>query len=172
LVTNNDKWAQAARMFANHGRTKKYEHDIEGVNSRLDALQAAILKVKLRHIDQWTESRQRNAYRYNAALESAGVGTPEELGNVRAVYHLYVVRVPAGRRDQFQEALKAAAIDTGIHYPIALPYLNAYRYLRHSETDFPNALRASREIVSLPMFPELTEEQTDYVAKHVKEALS
>jgi dTDP-4-amino-4,6-dideoxygalactose transaminase len=172
LVTNNADWANAARMFANHGRTKKYDHDLEGVNSRLDGIQAAILSVKLRHIEQWTESRRQNAYRYNAALKGISVGTPEELEGVRAVYHLYVVRVPAGRREQFQESLKAAGIDTGIHYPIALPYLNAYQHLGHSEADFPNALKASREIVSLPMFPELSEEQTDYVAACVKEALS
>ena len=95
LVTNNAEWATAARMFANHGRTKKYDHDLEGVNSRLDGLQAAILSVKLRHIEQWTESRRQNAYRYNAALKGTGVVTPEELDDVRAVYHLYVVRVPA-----------------------------------------------------------------------------
>jgi dTDP-4-amino-4,6-dideoxygalactose transaminase len=97
------------------------------------------------------------------------VETPEELEGVRAVYHLYIVRVPAGRREQFQESLKAAGIDTGIHYPIALPYLNAYRHLGHSEADFPNALEASREIVSLPMFPELTEDQVRYVAERVHE---
>jgi len=171
LVTNNPDWATAARMFANHGRTKKYDHDLEGVNSRLDGLQAAILNVKLRHIERWTESRRTNAYRYNAALKGTGVGTPEELDGVRAVYHLYVVRVPAGRREQLQASLKAAGIDTGIHYPIALPYLNAYRHLGHSAADFPHALKASQEIVSLPMFPELTEEQTDYVARRVKEAL-
>jgi len=169
LVTNNVEWANAARMFANHGRTKKYDHDLEGINSRLDGIQAAILTVKLRHIEQWTESRRQNAYRYNAALKGTGLGTPEELEGVRAVYHLYIVRVPAGRREQFQEALKAAGIDTGIHYPIALPYLNAYRYLGHSEADFPNALKASQEIVSLPMFPELNEEQTAYVAGRIKE---
>ena len=98
LVTNNAEWATAARMFANHGRTKKYDHDLEGINSRLDGLQAAILTVKLRYIEEWTESRRRNAYRYNAAIKKAGVVTPEELPDVRAVYHLYVVRVPAEQR--------------------------------------------------------------------------
>ena len=133
------------------------------------ALQAAILSVKLRYIEQWTESRRRNAYAYNAALKGAAVGTPEELEDVRAVYHLYIVRVPAGRREQFQESLKAAGIDTGIHYPIALPYLNAYRHLGHSRGGLPESARASREIVSLPMFPELTEEQTAYVVGRIKD---
>jgi dTDP-4-amino-4,6-dideoxygalactose transaminase len=169
LVTINAEWANAARMFANHGRTKKYDHDLEGVNSRLDGIQAAILTVKLRHIEQWTEARRQNAYRYNAALKNAGVETPQELDDVRAVYHLYVVRVPAARREQFQDFLKAAGIDTGIHYPIALPYLNAYKHLNHSPADFPHALEASQEIVSLPMFPELTREQTEYIAAKVAE---
>jgi dTDP-4-amino-4,6-dideoxygalactose transaminase len=172
LVTNNAEWANAARMVANHGRTKKYDHDIEGVNSRLDGLQAAILSVKLRHLDQWTENRRRSAYRYNAALKKAGVVTPVELDEVKAVYHLYVIRVPAGRRDELQESLKAAGIHTGIHYPIALPYLNAYAHLGHSELDFPNALRASTEIVSLPMFPELSAEHVDYVARRIAEVLA
>ncbi|HLG59268.1 MAG TPA: DegT/DnrJ/EryC1/StrS family aminotransferase [Vicinamibacterales bacterium] len=169
LVTNNAEWAATARMIANHGRTKKYDHDFEGVNSRLDGIQAAILSVKLRYIERWTENRRKNAYLYNAALKGKGVGTPEELKDLRAVYHLYIVRVPAERREQFQASLKAAGIDTGIHYPIALPYLNAYRHLGHSESDFPHALEASREIVSLPMFPELTEDQIRYVADRVQE---
>jgi dTDP-4-amino-4,6-dideoxygalactose transaminase len=169
LVTNNQEWANAARMFANHGRSKKYDHDFEGVNSRLDGIQAAILAVKLRYIEAWTESRRQNAYRYNAALRGAGVVTPQELDDVRAVYHLYVVRVPAEQRERFQEALKAAGIDTGIHYPIALPYLNAYKHLGHGPADFPHALKVSQEIVSLPMFPELTEGQIAHVAARVLE---
>jgi dTDP-4-amino-4,6-dideoxygalactose transaminase len=169
LVMNNAEWAATARMFANHGRTKKYDHDLEGVNSRLDGIQAAVLSVKLRYIEQWTESRRQNAYRYNAALKGVGVVTPQELDNVRAVYHLYIVRVPADQRERFQEALKAAGVDTGIHYPIALPYLNAYRHLGHTPADFPHALKASQEIVSLPMFPELTKEQTDHVVSKIRE---
>ena len=172
LVTNSAEWANAARMFANHGRTKKYDHDLEGVNSRLDGIQSAVLTVKLRYIEQWTESRRENAYRYNAALKGSGVLTPEELDDVRAVYHLYIVRIPADRREKLQESLKAAGIDTGIHYPIALPYLNAYKYLNYKPTDFPNALKASQEIVSLPMFPELTTEQSDYVVRQIGEALA
>jgi dTDP-4-amino-4,6-dideoxygalactose transaminase len=167
LVTDNAEWASAARMLANHGRTKKYDHDFEGVNSRLDGLQAAILSVKLRHLEQWTEQRRRNAYLYNDALEGCGVGIPGELDNVRAVYHLYVVRVPSCRRGALQQQLKANGISTGIHYPIALPYLNAYRHLGHTEADFPGAFLASGEILSLPMYAELTEEQVRYVAATV-----
>ena len=166
-MTNNEAWATSARMLANHGRTKKYDHDLEGVNSRLDGLQAAILSVKLRRLDEWTESRRRIAYRYNQALKGLGVVTPDEIANIRAVYHLYVVRVPSASRDRLQEHLKTHGIATGIHYPIALPYLNAYRYLGHSDQDFPEALKASGEILSLPMFPELTDEQIQYVAEKI-----
>ncbi|MGB7220854.1 MAG: DegT/DnrJ/EryC1/StrS family aminotransferase [Vicinamibacterales bacterium] len=172
LVTDNEAWAAAARMFANHGRTKKYDHDLEGVNSRLDGLQAAILSVKLRHIEKWTESRRTNAYKYNEALKGLGVVTPTELDGVRAVYHLYVVRVPNGARDQLQESLKANGVEAGIHYPIALPYLNAYSYLKHRDTDFPEARKAAGEILSLPMFPELTGEQINVVAQEIRRFFS
>jgi dTDP-4-amino-4,6-dideoxygalactose transaminase len=171
LVTNDPEVATASRMFANHGRTKKYDHDLEGVNSRLDGLQAAILSVKLRYIEEWTERRRRNAAMYNAALKGLPVITPFERDDVRAVYHLYVIRVAAGQREAIQQALKAAGIDTGIHYPIALPYLNAYRHLGHGESDFPNSLEAASQIVSLPMFPELTPDQIAYVARQLAEAL-
>jgi dTDP-4-amino-4,6-dideoxygalactose transaminase len=169
LVTDNEAWATRARMFANHGRTNKYDHDFEGINSRLDGLQAAILSVKLRHLDDWTERRRAIAYKYNKTLEGLDLVTPAEIDDVRAVYHLYVVRVPRGNRDAFQAFLRSAGIGTGIHYPIALPYLNAYRELRHTEADFPEALKASREYVSLPMFAELTEEQVAHVAARVRD---
>jgi dTDP-4-amino-4,6-dideoxygalactose transaminase len=170
LVTDNHAWAATARMIANHGRTKKYDHDFEGVNSRLDGLQAAILSVKLRHLDDWTEQRRNVARLYNQALKGLDVVTPVELDDVRAVYHLYVIRVPDGGRSRLQEHLKAEGVNTGIHYPIALPYLNAYRHLGHSENDFPESLKASGEILSLPMFPEMTDEQVGYVAERIRAA--
>ena len=167
LVTNNEDWALEARKFANHGRSQKYDHDFEGVNSRLDGLQAAILSVKLRHLDRWTEQRRCNAYRYNGILKGKRVVTPRELEDTTAVYHLYVLRVQAECREQLQAALKTSGVATGIHYPIALPYLLAYRHLGHTEADFPNALQASREIVSLPIFAELSEEQIVYVSQEI-----
>jgi dTDP-4-amino-4,6-dideoxygalactose transaminase len=127
-------------------------------------LQAADHSVKLRHLEDWTERRRRNAQLYSRALAKSAVVTPVEIDDVRAVYHLYVVRVPGGRREAVQEHLQKNGVNTGIHYPIALPYLNAYRHLNHGPADFPEALRASGEILSLPMFPELSEEQIDYVA--------
>jgi dTDP-4-amino-4,6-dideoxygalactose transaminase len=169
LVTDSEEWAAKARMFANHGRSKKYDHDFEGINSRLDGLQAAVLGVKLRHLEDWTERRRANAYRYNRMLQGLGLATPEEIADVRAVYHLYVLRVPNGRREALQEHLTAGGISTGIHYPIALPHLKAYRHLGHAETDFPESRKASTEIVSLPMFPELTEDQAAYTVARIRE---
>jgi dTDP-4-amino-4,6-dideoxygalactose transaminase len=168
LVTNNEEWAAKARMFANHGRSKKYDHDFEGINSRLDGIQAAVLSAKLPHLDRWTESRRTNAYKYNEALKGLQLVTPREMNDVKAVYHLYVVRVPNGDRDKLLDFLKANGVDAGVHYPIALPYLNAYRNLNHSEADFPEALKASGQILSLPMFPELTDDQRDIVAHEVR----
>ncbi len=170
LVTDDDEWAARARMFANHGRTRKYDHEFEGINSRLDGLQAAVLGVKLRHLDAWTLQRQRHARWYSESLKGAGVVTPAEPDGVSPVYHLYVVRVPGGCRSALQQHLEASGIRTGIHYPIALPFLNAYRHLNHSSADFPEASRASGEILSLPMFPELTEEQLAHVVNTIRNA--
>jgi dTDP-4-amino-4,6-dideoxygalactose transaminase len=170
LVTDNDTWAAKASMFANHGRTGTYDHGVEGVNSRLDGLQAAILDVKLRHLDDWTERRRFNARRYDAALDGTELVTPVEMNDVRSVYHLYVVRVPGGRRDHLLKHLKANHVSAAIHYPIALPLLQAYRHLGHRDEDFPEAVKASKEILSLPMFPELTDEQIQYVARTIAAA--
>ncbi len=169
IVTNDDEFARKARMLGNHGRVGKYDHEIEGVNSRLDALQAAILETKLRHLPYWNERRRENAHAYNQHLKDTDVITPVEIQNVRAVYHLYVVRVKRGLRTKIRDHLESNGITTGIHYPTALPNLKAYAYLQWNENDFPEATRASREILSLPMFPELGESQIKYVADTIKE---
>ena len=171
LVTSNPAWARHARMLANHGRITKYDHEFEGVNSRLDGVQAAILTTKLRHIDKWTEGRRRNAQLYTDALRNAGARTPGELPHVKAVYHLYVVRVPAYVRDLLRDSLNAKGVQTGVHYPTPLPYLTAYRHLGHGSADFPEALKASQEIVSLPLYPELAPSQIEYVARLIADAL-
>lgn len=168
IVTDDDDLAVRARMLANHGRMDKYNHLEEGYNSRMDGIQAAVLKVKLKHLEVWTENRRRNACRYNELLQDLDVVIPEEIDDVRAVYHLYVVRVDPDRRAQLQEFLKSSGIATGIHYPIALPFLKAYEYLNHGENDFPEALKASREILSLPMCPELEERQITYIAEKIR----
>jgi dTDP-4-amino-4,6-dideoxygalactose transaminase len=172
LVTDNPDWAASARMFANHGRAKKYDHDFEGVNSRLDGMQAAILSAKLPYLDLWTEKRRINAYKYNEALKGLNLVTPREMNDVKAVYHLYVVRTAEGERDKLRDFLKDNGVEAGVHYPIALPYLNAYRYLKHSEADFPEALKASGQILSLPLYAELTDEQRSLVTSQVRRFFS
>jgi dTDP-4-amino-4,6-dideoxygalactose transaminase len=169
ILTNNDELALKARMFANHGRIDKYDHQMEGVNSRLDGLQAAILGVKLKHLHEWTEQRRRNAYLYNECLKDTELMTPVEIANIKAVYHLYVVRVKNGLRQELQDHLKSKGISTGIHYPIAIPNLKAYRYLNHSRDEFQEATKASQEILSLPMFAELQEQEIKFIAGAIKE---
>jgi dTDP-4-amino-4,6-dideoxygalactose transaminase len=169
VVTNDDVLAKKARMFANHGRVDKYDHEIEGINSRLDGLQAAILGVKLKHLGAWSEARRKNAYLYNESLKGTGLVTPVEIPDVKAVYHLYVVRTKKDMRQKIQDHLKSKGIATGIHYPIALPNLKAYSYLKHTGSDFPEATKASEEILSLPMYPELSENQIQFIAEKIKE---
>jgi len=169
IVTSDETLAKKARMFANHGRIDKYDHEIEGINSRLDGLQAAILGVKLKHLDKWSEERRKNAYLYNEHLKNTELVTPFELVDVKCVYHLYVVRTKKESRQKFQDHLNSKGIATGIHYPIALPNLKAYAYLKHTANDFSEAAKASQEIVSLPMFPELTIDNIAYIANAIKE---
>jgi dTDP-4-amino-4,6-dideoxygalactose transaminase len=165
IVTNDDELASIARIKANHGRSSKYDHEIEGINSRLDGLQAAVLEVKLKHLPLWIERRRNNAYLYNEYMMDKDVIIPVEMDNVKAVYHLYVVRVKKDHREGLRDYLYKAGISTGIHYPIALPNLKAYSYLRHNENEFPEATKASKEIISLPMYPELQDSQIMYIAK-------
>lgn len=169
IVTDNDDYALKARMFANHGRLAKYDHEQEGINSRLDGIQAAVLKVKLPYLDHWTEQRRRHAYRYNELLQGTTLVTPVEITDVRAVYHLYVIRVQAGLRQGLQNYLHSKGIATGIHYPIALPFLKAYAGLQYRKTDFPVAAAAAQEILSLPIYPELEAAQIDYIAASIRE---
>jgi len=169
IVTNNEELAMKCRMIGNHGRVKKYDHDFEGVNSRLDGIQAAILSVKLRHLEEWTKKRREIAEIYNELLKNSEVMTPVEAPGVKHIYHLYVVRIP--QRDAVQAALKTKGIDTGIHYPIPLPHLQAYRYLGHTSDEFPVTTQYSREILSLPMYPELSKIQIEYVCDQLRNAI-
>ncbi len=168
IVTDNDEFAIKARMFANHGRVGKYDHEFEGVNSRLDGIQAAILSVKLKHLPQWNENRRGNASLYNETMKGLSLITPAEIEKVRPVYHLYVVRVEKKVREPLIEYLRAQGISTGIHYPIALPNLKAYAYL-NPRGECPESTKASEEILSLPMYPELEESQIRYVRDKIKE---
>ncbi len=168
LVTNDDALARAARMFANHGSLRKHQHEIEGINSRLDGIQAAILAVKLKYVEDWNRARLRNALRYNELLASTPeVAAPKIRDKAVPIFHLYVVRVP--RREALADFLGSRGVETGIHYPTALPFLPAYAYLGHKPQDFPEAWRGQGEILSLPMYPELREEQIRHVASSIEE---
>jgi dTDP-4-amino-4,6-dideoxygalactose transaminase len=159
-------------MIRDHGQAKKYYHDIEGYNGRLDSIQAGWLSVKLRHLTKWNESRRTLAHRYHQLLAEGkdGIVLPVEASWTKGVYHLYVVRVQD--REGLQAALAEAGIGTGIHYPIPLHLQKAYAGLNYKQGDFPVTERAAAEIVSLPMFPQMTDEQVSEVAKRVKELIA
>jgi dTDP-4-amino-4,6-dideoxygalactose transaminase len=157
VVTDNKELAEKVRLLRDHGRNKKYYHQVEGYNYRLDAIQAAILRVKLRHLAEWTEKRRRNAKLYNELLKGSGVKTPVEMEYARHVYHLYVIRTE--KREELYSRLKEKGISAAIHYPLPLHLQEAYRYLGWKKGDFPISEACSEELLSLPMFPELTEDE-------------
>lgn len=169
IVTNNDDFARTARMFANHGRVEKYNHEFEGANSRLDGLQAAILDVKLKHLDKWIERRRDIAKMYDTALKDIVI-TPSVLPDVKHVYHLYVIRTK--NRDRIKKILAEKEIAIGIHYPIPLPFLKAYSYLGHMPEDFPVAYSMKDEILSLPIHGDMTDEQVEYVIASLKDIVN
>jgi dTDP-4-amino-4,6-dideoxygalactose transaminase len=169
IVSNNLKIASKCRMIANHGRVLKYVHEIEGRNSRLDGLQAAVLQIKLCHLEDWTELRRRNATEYSTLLAGTNVVTPFERDDIRHVYHLYVILVD--NRDKVQAELLKAGIETGIHYPVPLHLQPAYLHLGHCKGDFPVAEELSEKILSLPLFPELSTEQIAHVCSEVEKTV-
>lgn len=167
IVTNDDGLAEKARMYANHGALKKHEHQIEGINSRLDTIQASILGAKLPHLKKWTRDRIKNASIYSSKLKSIkDIEVPIIKENCIHSFHLYVIRTE--KRDGLKKYLEDRGIQTAIHYPTALPNLPAYRYLGHTQADFPIASKYQNEILSLPMYPELAEEQINYVCDTIK----
>jgi len=167
IISDNDDFARAARLFASHGSLQKYIHEIEGINSRLDAIQAVVLKVKLGHIDDWNKARNRHALKYHALLQGVKqVRCPKLRPETFHVFHLYVIR--AERRDDLAAFLKIQGVATGIHYPTALPLMPAYRYLGLRPSDFPVASECQDQILSLPMYPELTEEQLIHVTDSIR----
>jgi len=171
-VTNDEKIAEKIKMLRDHGRLgKKYEHEIEGCNSRLDTLQAAVLNVKLKYLEEWNEKRRKNAKLYDELLGAVpDVIIPKVLPCVIPVYHLYVVRVK--KRDRIRQLLSEGGIATGIHYPIPLHLQKAYSYLGYKAGNFPVTEEVAQEILSLPMFPELREEEIFRIVKTLKEVLT
>jgi len=172
ITTNDEAMAKKMRMIRDHGQAKKYYHDMEGYNGRLDSIQAGWLSVKLRHLADWNESRRTLAHRYHKLFEDVkeGIIVPQEAPWTRGVYHLYVIRVQD--REALQTHLAEAGIGTGIHYPIPLHQQKAYGYLHYETGDFPVTERVASEIVSLPMSPQLMSSQQDQVVKRAKEFLA
>jgi dTDP-4-amino-4,6-dideoxygalactose transaminase len=168
LVTNDDQLADWTQTFARHGG--KGEHVMEGINSRLDGLQAAILNAKLPYLDEWTQARRRVAGHYDRLLADVpGVRTPQVASDRDHVYHLYVIRVD--RRDELKKYLAEAGITTSLNYPKALPFYPAYSYLGHQPTDFPVAHANQSRILSLPIYPEMETSAVEHVAARIEEFL-
>ena len=168
LVTTNDpELARKIRMLRDWGAERKYEHVLKGYNYRLEGIQGAVLRVKLRHLEAWTEARREVAARYDRLLAGSGVPTPKAMPYARHVYHIYAIRT--SHRQEWQKALQAKNIQTGIHYPTPVHLLPAYADLGYTAGAFPHSERAAAEVLSLPMFPELTAEQCETVSRAVRE---
>ncbi|MBL69306.1 MAG: erythromycin biosynthesis sensory transduction protein eryC1 [Verrucomicrobiales bacterium] len=166
VVTNREDLADWMRLFARHGG--KGEHVIEGINSRMDGLQAAVLRVKLPHLEEWTRQRRAAAEIYDELLAGVErVEIPHVAPNREHVYHLYMIRVE--RRDELRSYLKERHVATGVNYGRALPFYSAYKYLGHTPADFPHAHANQERVLSLPIFPEITREEQEYVAGCVRE---
>jgi dTDP-4-amino-4,6-dideoxygalactose transaminase len=168
VLTNDEELYQKMLKFRQHGSVEKYYHDIEGHNYRIEEIQAAVLNVKLKYLIKWTESRRINAMNYNKYLNEINckdIVTPFCPDYIKAVYHLYVIR--ATNRDKLMVYLGEKGIQTALHYPLPLHLQKAYNYLNYKERDFPIAEKCCKEIVSIPMFPEMTVEQIQYISESI-----
>ena len=173
ITTNDEAIARESRMLRDHGQSKKYYHEIEGYNGRLDAIQAGILQTKLKHLAEWNELRRAAASRYREMFSAMGndkVVLPNEPDWARSVYHLFVVRVK--NREELIRYFSSVGIGTGIHYPIPLHLQNAYKALGYEKGDFPIAEQAAAEVLSLPMYPQLRADQQMRVLSEIKKFLA
>lgn len=168
VLANDPDVARRLRRLRNGGQSDRYRHEVAGINSRLDEMQAALLRAKLRHLARWTDRRRALAARYDEGLAGTGVELPVERPYARAVYHLYVVRHP--RRDALAAALRERGIGTLVHYPVPLHLQPAFADLGGRKGDFPVAERAAGEILSIPLFPEMTDTQAEAVIQAIREA--
>ena len=167
IVTNDDALAEKVRMLRDHGQAKKYYHNWIGWNARMDGIQGAVLGVKLKHLPSWNEARRNHARRYNDSLaEANSIQLPKEAEFARHIYHVYAIRAP--RRDALISYLGERGISSGIHYPVPLHLQRAYTSLGLDNGGYPAAEKCCEEFVSLPMYPELTEEQIMYVSEEIK----
>ena len=167
MVTNDEAIGARVKMIRDHGQAQKYFHDMEGYNGRLDAIQAGVLRIKLKRLSDWNDARRKNAAIYNDLLSDvAGVTIVEGAQYAESVYHLYVILVE--KRDELQQYLSEKGIATGLHYPMPLHLQKAYSHLGYKEGDFPIAENIAARLISLPMFPELTPDQIEYVCENIK----
>jgi len=170
IVTNDEGIAERLRRLRVHGGRQMYHHEEVGFNSRLDALQAAVLSVKLPHLDRWSERRRRNAAFYDAALASVdAVAIPVVRPGNESIVNQYTIRVRDGRRDALQEFLRERGVGSSVYYPLALHQQECFQFLGYRVGEFPESERATREVLSLPVFPELTESQLSFVADSIRE---
>jgi dTDP-4-amino-4,6-dideoxygalactose transaminase len=170
VVTSDEKIDKTVRMLRDHGQSQKYYHEIEGYNGRLDAIQAGILRIKLKYLDEWNEARRKNAKLYDKLFQGIEeVEVVPEPSWSTSVYHLYVIKIK--NRDAIQKKLAEKGVGTALHYPVPLHLQNAYKHLGYKAGDFPITEKHAKEILSLPMFPELTEEQIVYVVGSIKECV-
>jgi dTDP-4-amino-4,6-dideoxygalactose transaminase len=166
LITTQDaQFNRTVRMLRDWGAEKKYQHVLKGYNYRLEGIQGAVLRVKLKYLENWTEARRTAAARYESRFAGSAIVSPQAMAYARHVYHIYAIRT--GERARWQEALQSQSIQTGIHYPIPVHLLPAYADLGYKTGQFPHAEAAANEVLSLPMFPELTAAQTETVARAV-----
>ena len=165
VVTNNAEYTRTIRMLRDWGAEQKYQHVLKGYNYRLEGIQGAVLRVKLRHLEAWTEARRAVAQYYNELLADSDVQIPKEMSYARHVYHIYAIRTQY--RSEWQQALQTKGIQTGIHYPIPVHLLPAYSDLGYTKGDFPHSEQAADEVLSLPMFPELSRLMCEEVVKAV-----
>jgi dTDP-4-amino-4,6-dideoxygalactose transaminase len=168
VVTQDEKLAKQMSMLRDHGQEQKYYHAIEGYNGRLDAIQAGVLRIKLKRLKAWNDARRKNVTIYNELLSKIdGITTPVEAKGVESVYHIYLILVDD--RDSLQKHLAGKGIGTGLHYPVPLHLQKAYSNMGFKEGDFPVSEKVSKRLLSLPMFAELTKEQIEYVCESIKE---
>lgn len=170
VVTNDRQLADRIRMLRDHGQTRKYHHEMVGMNGRMDGIQGAILSVKLKYLGRWNEARRLNASRYDSALKALDlVITPEEMAYARHIYHVYAVRTTA--RERLIEFLAGKGIVCGVHYPVPIHLQRAYASRGGRKGSFPVAEQCAEDFISLPMYPELTEEQVLYVSSQLANSL-
>jgi dTDP-4-amino-4,6-dideoxygalactose transaminase len=170
VVTNDDELAKRIKMMRDHGAQQKYDHEIYGHNYRMDGIQGAVLGVKLKHLEKWTEGRRNAASLYNKYLADVeGIKLPVEMDYAKHVYHLFVIQVANGKRDELAKFLNEKNISTGLHYPVPLHMQKCFSHLGYKKGDFPVTEKLAENGLSLPMYAELKEEQISYIAENIKE---